>query len=416
MSYNTMSLKQLIAVNDGRLNVLDASFSAQVTSVADDFATARSAVDTSFALVATSVAQDFVNARSAVDTSFALVAQDFVNARSAVDTSFALVEQDFATARSAVDTSFALVAQDFVNARSAVDTSFALVAQDFATTRSAVDTSFALVAQDFVNARSTVDTSFALVAQDFVNARSAVDTSFALVAQDFATTRSTVDTSFVQVITAIGGLTDQITAIIGTDASLNDLIQTNILDISANAALLASNEQALTALTTTANGNTSRIDTITTGFDASLNDIRSKMCFTHLLEFDGVLDPTNNPYPFSAGAGVPSSSTLGIPIPMRYKLLGYALMADIDLSANFVIESTTFSDDSSTTLFEPVYLANARHTNSFDVNSGPYDAGYVNIAVTSVDYNTSLVTTEAKYGRYRIALYFQSDNTFYTTP
>jgi len=62
----------------------------------------------------------------------------------------------------------------------------------------------------------------------------------------------------------------------------------------------------------------------------------AKMCFAHVMEFDGEL--VAGAYPFSHGAGVPSAAGFGVQIPMNYRLVGYGIECKLASAFNFVLE------------------------------------------------------------------------------
>ena len=162
---------------------------------------------------------------------------------------------------------------------------------------------------------------------------------------------------------------DKLSVLTAGDGDLTALID-------ANAVLIAANKSSLDALTISANGTASALESVTgvekaraEGAEAALgvriddastalvaSEARSaalvvverqraqaiegplrtdvnaailsagKRTFVHTMEFDGA--PVVGEYPFCCGAGVPSSAGFGVTIPVSYLIVAYAFTCD----------------------------------------------------------------------------------------
>ena len=129
-----------------------------------------------------------------------------------------------------------------------------------------------------------------------------------------------------------------------------------------------------------------------------------KMVFTHTLEFDGILSSSS--YPFCAGNGVPCEPDSAIPIPFGYKLVGVGFVrqsSEISVDINFSVEH--YGTDSALQVLSNFSVTGATKSSLFTVAPVLCQKGFITVKVGGVSGVTG-------YGRYRIALYLQSDQRF----
>ena len=129
-----------------------------------------------------------------------------------------------------------------------------------------------------------------------------------------------------------------------------------------------------------------------------------KMVFTHTLEFDGILSSSS--YPFCAGNGVPCEPDSAIPIPFGYKLVGVGFVrqsSEISVDINFSVEH--YGTDSALQVLSNFSVTGATKSSLYTVAPVLCQKGFITVKVGGVSGVTG-------YGRYRIALYLQSDQRF----
>ena len=133
----------------------------------------------------------------------------------------------------------------------------------------------------------------------------------------------------------------------------------------------------------------------------------SKMCFAHVLEYEGIL--VDGEYPMSAGYGSVSAAGFGVSMPFGYRLVGWSLIcksSDVSAYAEVVLEHYDLGDSLAPTVLDAgSYDGNIGFV-SRKVTSGVMPAGSVCIRVGAVG---PMVDVGAAY---RISLYLQADDAF----
>jgi hypothetical protein len=128
----------------------------------------------------------------------------------------------------------------------------------------------------------------------------------------------------------------------------------------------------------------------------------AKMCFAHVMEFDGTL--VAGEYPFSHGAGVPSAAGFGVQIPMDYRLVGYGIECKLTSAFNFVLELEGYKVGAS--IVDWAKLVNVSGGRSYNLlSSEPIkNGGQVCVKVNSLAAGAAPASSD----RFRVTLYFQS--------
>ena len=128
----------------------------------------------------------------------------------------------------------------------------------------------------------------------------------------------------------------------------------------------------------------------------------AKMCFAHVMEFDGVL--VAGAYPFSHGAGVPSAAGFGVQIPMDYRFVGYGIECNLASAFNFVLEVEGYMVGE-TSVVDWTSTVNVSGGRNYSLlTSQIRDAGQVCVKVDSLANSAAPSASD----RFRVTLYFQS--------
>lgn len=133
----------------------------------------------------------------------------------------------------------------------------------------------------------------------------------------------------------------------------------------------------------------------------------SKTCFSHVLEFEGILE--DGAYPMSAGYGSVSAPGFGVSMPFAYRLVGWSLICksvDVSAYAEVVLEHYALGDSVAPTVLDASSYDGNVGFISRKVTSGVMPPGSVCIRVGAVG---NLVDVGAAY---RISLYLQADDAF----
>jgi len=132
----------------------------------------------------------------------------------------------------------------------------------------------------------------------------------------------------------------------------------------------------------------------------------AKMCFAHVMEFDGEL--VAGAYPFSHGAGVPSAAGFGVQIPMDYRLVGYGVECKTANALNFVLEVEGYKINASAVDWSKDILVGGGRAYSLLAGQPIKNGGNVCLKIKSIDAQSVVDAGD----RFRVTLYFQSDYGF----
>ena len=135
------------------------------------------------------------------------------------------------------------------------------------------------------------------------------------------------------------------------------------------------------------------------------NSNDAKVVFCSTAEAEGLL--VANIYPFSYGSGSVSADPFGLPIFFAHRIIGYSLVAEsTDESPNVEFELQHLAEGELIPVaIDKFETKGAKHVNK-KINSSTYQAGQICIKVNSCSGLTD------PFGKYRIALYLQSEEMF----
>lgn len=129
----------------------------------------------------------------------------------------------------------------------------------------------------------------------------------------------------------------------------------------------------------------------------------AKMCFAHVMEFDGEL--AVGAYPFSHGAGVPSAAGFGVQIPMDYRLVGYGIECKTANVLDFVAAVEGYKiGESVVDWSKDIIVGSGRAFSSNSTDALVRSGGNVCLKIKSI--NAQAVVDAGD--RFRVTLYFQS--------
>ena len=128
----------------------------------------------------------------------------------------------------------------------------------------------------------------------------------------------------------------------------------------------------------------------------------AKMCFAHVMEFDGEL--AVGAYPFSHGAGVPSAAGFGVQIPMDYRLVGYGVECKTANALDFVVAVEGYKINASVVDWSKDILVGGGNAYSLLAAEPVKNGGNVCLKIKSIDAQSVVDAGD----RFRVTLYFQS--------
>jgi hypothetical protein len=130
----------------------------------------------------------------------------------------------------------------------------------------------------------------------------------------------------------------------------------------------------------------------------------AKMCFAHVMEFDGEL--AVGAYPFSHGAGVPSAAGFGVQIPMDYRLVGYGIECKTANALDFVVAVEGYKINASVVDWSKDILVGGGNAYSLLAAEPVKNGGNVCLKIKSIDSQSVVDAGD----RFRVTLYFHLVN------